>query len=266
MNEQELERLAARLRAAATTFPYPPTPDVAASVRRRLESNDSRRWPKFGDFGVHNQRLARIAIMLALILAALFAIPEVRAGVIEFFQIGVVRIFLASPTPTPTPTGIPLITPQPPPTLLPSLLNLAGKTTLADARTRAGFSIPLPTYPSDLGLPDHVFLQNMGGSFVLLVWLEPEQPARIRLSLQLIAHGSFAIEKGAPKMIRMTSVHGQPAVWAEGPYVLRLTNGDLDFKRLVEGHVLIWEQDSVTYRLESDLTLEEAIKVAESLN
>ena len=36
-------------------------------------------------------------------------------------------------------------------------------------------------------------------------------------------------------------------------------------RRLVEGNVLLWEQDGVTYRLETELPLDEAIKVAESL-
>jgi len=35
--------------------------------------------------------------------------------------------------------------------------------------------------------------------------------------------------------------------------------------RLVNGHVLIWENGEVTYRLETDLSMEEAVKIAESL-
>ncbi|MFN8428149.1 MAG: hypothetical protein U0X87_18070 [Anaerolineales bacterium] len=62
-----------------------------------------------------------------------------------------------------------------------------------------------------------------------------------------------------------TQVNGQRAYWGEGPYPLRMYNGDLEFTRLIEGHVLIWAVDNVTYRLETDSTLQEAIKVAESL-
>jgi hypothetical protein len=35
--------------------------------------------------------------------------------------------------------------------------------------------------------------------------------------------------------------------------------------RLIDGHVLIWTDGNLTYRLETDLSLEEALKVAESL-
>jgi hypothetical protein len=66
-------------------------------------------------------------------------------------------------------------------------------------------------------------------------------------------------------VIAQTTVNGQPAVWAEGPYILRVRNGYIDERRLIEGHVLIWKEGDVTYRLETDLSLEEAVKIAESL-
>jgi hypothetical protein len=34
---------------------------------------------------------------------------------------------------------------------------------------------------------------------------------------------------------------------------------------VVEGNILIWEQGGITYRLETNLPLEEAVKIAESL-
>jgi hypothetical protein len=39
----------------------------------------------------------------------------------------------------------------------------------------------------------------------------------------------------------------------------------MDFRRLVEGQVLIWEADGITYRLETELSMEEAVAIAESL-
>jgi hypothetical protein len=44
-----------------------------------------------------------------------------------------------------------------------------------------------------------------------------------------------------------------------------LFNGDLQYRRMIDGQVLIWEGDGITYRLETDLSLEEAIRIAESL-
>jgi hypothetical protein len=39
----------------------------------------------------------------------------------------------------------------------------------------------------------------------------------------------------------------------------------MDLRRLIDGRVLIWEQGSITYRLETDLEMDEAVKIAESL-
>lgn len=254
----------ARLRRTTQAFPYPATPDVAGAVRARLAAESSpKAAPRAGSI---SRRLVWAALLVLLILGGLLAVPQVRARVIEFLQIGAIRIFLAEPTPTPTP-GPHTPTPQPSPTPLASLLNLAGETTLAEAEQRAGFSIRLPAFPADLGLPDHVFLQDMNGPVVVLVWLDPARPGGIRLSLHQFGPGTFA-EKGNPVTVLETQVKGQRAIWAEGPHLLQIWRGsevDYDLRRLVEGRVLIWTEGELTFRLESDLALEEAIKVAESL-
>jgi hypothetical protein len=85
------------------------------------------------------------------------------------------------------------------------------------------------------------------------------------MSLHFIPEGSWAINKMGPVVIEETHVNGQRAAWAVGPYPLKMRNGNLDITRLIDGHVLIWTDGDVTYRLETDLPLEEAIKIAESL-
>lgn len=248
------ERTEAQVRALARALPYPPTPDLARLARAAHMPARLR------------LRLAWV-ILAVVIVASLLAVPQVRAALIEFFQIGGVRIYLA-PTSTVTPrpvngTASPNATPPPPPTFLPSLLDLAGETTLEEAEAQAGFSLLLP--PA-YGSPDRVFLQRFAdrGQLVILVWLDPADPNRIRLSLHEMVC-EICIEKTQPTVIRNTTVNGQPAIWAEGPYMVRLTNNDMDFRRLVEGHVLIWAVAGVTYRLETDITLDEAVTIAESL-
>ena len=44
-----------------------------------------------------------------------------------------------------------------------------------------------------------------------------------------------------------------------------VTDGDYNLRRLITGYVLIWRDGDITYRLETDLPLEEAVKIAESL-
>jgi hypothetical protein len=271
----------ARLRATARTFPYPPTPDIAGAARSRLDAESARPVRL-------RPRLAWAVIAVLLILGGLLAVPQVRAAVVQFLQIGAIRIFLAEPTPTMTPTLTPspsplppavvtsssisteeppTATPQPTPTPLSSVLDLAGETTLAEAQAQVGFPIHLPTYPPDLGPPERVFLQDLGGPVVVLVWLDPEQPDRVRLSLHQLGPGTFG-QKFEPPVVRETTVHGKPAVWTEGPYLLQFQRGGqtvYDTRRLVTGHVLVWVEEDITYRLETDLSLEEAVQIAESL-
>ena len=200
-----------------------------------------------------------------------------HAAVLDFLQIGAVRIFLVEPTTTPTPNPalptptqeqpaaveLPTATRTPTPIYLASLLDLQGETTLDQVLERLHFTPSLPIYPPDLGEPDHIYLQDQDGQVLFLVWTDPQQPDSVLFSLHAISPGSWAVTKMDPVIVNQTQVNGHDALWAEGPYPLRLTNDSLDIRRLVDGHVLIWEQDGLTYRLESDLTMEEAIKVAQ---
>lgn len=261
MNDRSLEQLETRLSTIARALPYPPAPDVTAAVTRRLAAETRRRS------GVPRRRLAWAAAALALLVLGLLAVPQVRAAVVDFLRLGAVRIFLGQPTPAPTLGALPGVAPSPPApgaTPLASLLDLAGETTLAEAGQQSGLPILLPAYPPDLGPPDRVYLQDLGGPLVVLVWLDPGRPRGVRLSLHLLGPGTFA-DKMQPQVVQETTVSGRPALWTEGPYILRLKNGDYDTRRLVGGNVLIWQDGETTYRLETDLSLEEGVRIAESL-
>jgi len=258
------------LRKWSQGFAYPATPDIAAAVALRLES-EAR------PANLLRPRLAWGAAVVILLLGAMLAIPPVRAQVLEWLQIGAIRIFLTEPTPTPTPgatqppaqagqAGNPTTpaTPRPSPRPYPSLADLPGETSLAEAQSQLDFPILLPAYPPDLGEPDRVFLQDLGGQAVLLVWMDPEEPERIRLDLLLMGPGAFG-EKFAPAVIAETNVNGKPAIWTEGPHTLNLGGMYQQVPLVVQGNVLIWEEGEVTYRLETDLPLEEAVRIAGSL-
>nr|MBI2904314.1 hypothetical protein [Chloroflexota bacterium] len=266
MSELSLEQIESRLRASAAALPYPPTPDVAGAVRSRLAP--SRRPTRMAT------RVTWATVIALATLAVLLTVPQVRAGLLEVLQVGAIRIFLVPPTATPTATLPPLTpgatrlptgTSPPTATQLPALLDMAGETTLAGAQSLAGFTIRLPSYPTGLGPPDRVFVQEMGGALVVLVWLDPDHPERVRLSLHEFGPDSYAGAKSEPKVIAQATVHGQPAVWTEGPYLMQLRSGNMDIRRLVEGHVLIWQEYGITLRVETDASLEEAVKIAESI-
>jgi len=249
---------------AANNLPYPPTPDIIGVVKQQLTAKQSH-------ITIQTRHLVWATLIVLFILAGLLVVPQVRAAVVEFLQLGAIRVLLVEPTPTaatPPPTASPkappTATPRPSPTPITSLLNLAGQMTFAEAQSRVDFPIRLPAEPSDLGPPDTVFLQDWGGPAVILVWLEPDHRDQVHLSLHQLGANTF-VQKVQPKVLRETEVHGERALWTEGPYLLQLRNGGYDVQRLVEGHVLLWQEGEVTYRLESNLSLEEAVRIAESI-
>jgi hypothetical protein len=265
MDELQQELFEKQLLPLAKGLDYPRTPDIAGSVMSRLRGTARPRFL--------SRRLVWSLTIILILCSSLMLIPPARAAIIEFIQIGVVRIFRAEPTPLAPPTQessstvVPM-TATPVPTsrpLIPLLENLAGEMTLDEAQKAVNYPILLPAYPPDLGKPDRIFVQDADGKMTILVWIDPQKPTRVSMSLHLIPPGSWAIDKFDPALVQETSVKGQRAIWAVGPYPLRLRNDDLQYTRLIDGRVLIWKEGDLTYRLETDLSLEEALKVAESL-
>lgn len=268
MNDTAREKYASNVRSVARAFPYPPTPDIRARRPFRSPPYSSR-------ISFLRRRTAWAAILALVAFASLLAVPQARAAVVRLIRIGAVRIFLSQPsypspvapvTATTSPgqqaaTASPSVTPTP----LAVLDGLAGETTLEDAQARSWFQIRLPGYPSDLGLPDRVFLQDQGGMVVILTWGSPDDPRKPRLVLYELSSESWGTKKIQVEALTTAIVNGQIAAWATGPYILIYRNGQLVQQRIVDGPVLIWEQEGVTYRLESGLTLEEAVRIAESL-
>lgn len=231
-----------QVRDTARHFPYPPTPDVAARFQRRHPHQ--RR----------SQRL-RVALVLLTVLAlfGVVAVPDVRAGITEFFQIGSVRIWQRPPKPAATAS----ITGTAPGELV----------TLEEAQNEVWYAIRLPSYPDGLGAPDEIYLLNPNEDGLQFVWYATADYPELRLTQ--FGNG-FWVNKWGPTFesaTPSTRVNGQYAVWAPGPHVWSFVGTDGQRAIVVpEGnHVLIWAEQNVTYRLESSLTEGEAIKVAESL-
>src|SRR5512143_3883290 len=94
MNGTDFEQLEDRLRQVASHLRYPPVPSIAPRVMSRLPHHAARRW----------QWAAAVALV---VLAAVVLVPPARAAIIEFIQVGVVRIFRSQPAPAPAPVSTP---------------------------------------------------------------------------------------------------------------------------------------------------------------
>lgn len=273
MNQPQQEFFEQQLLSISKGMEYPRTPDVAGPVMRRLRVSGGKGERREGRPRFGSRRLAWSLVVILVLCSSLLLIPPARAAILEFIQIGVVRIFRAEPTPPAPPqqelpvtmvpvTATPAATSQP---LIPILGELAGEMTLEEAQQRVEYPIRLPSYPSELGSPDRVFVQDADGDMTILVWIDRQDPDEVLMSLHFLPPDSWAIKKVEPALIQETTVNGQRAVWTVGPYPLKYSDGNIDFVRLINGHVLIWSEEDITYRLETDLSLEEAVRVAESL-
>ncbi len=226
MNDDE--RFEEGISKLAADFKYPRTPDLATNVARP----DAR-------LGRLDWRLALpIAAMIATAAVA-FAVPPVRAALVEVLGLGSVEIVLGEPTPIVQRVEI----------------SLPGETTLDSAREASAVHIPLP--PS-LGTPNRVFVLSRVGNTVVLAWEDAG------IALYVIPPGPL-VQKLSPENVEQTLVNGRPAIWTSGDHFLELVENDPNQLVFVTDHVLIWTEDDVTYRLETDLPLVDAILIAESL-
>jgi len=235
----------------AAGLDYPPTPDLARRLSLGAPGGGRRPLPR----AAPRRIWAYAAIVLALLAAGVLAVPQARASLFEFFRFGAVRFILRERTATSAPTSMPFVpTPTGP--------ALAGRTTFAEAETLANFPILLPAYPEDLGPPDEVYFQQFEGQVVITVWRGPDGHAR--LALYHLTEQEFVGK--AIELVRRTTVNGMEALWVRGPHMVRFEASGIGEMTFVAGNVLIWTDGGVTYRLESDLPLVEAVRIAESLH
>src|SRR5215210_754852 len=210
MSELERELFEQQLISIAKGLDYPRTPDIAGSVMARIRPSTRLRFI--------SRKLAWSLAVILVLISSLLSIPSARAAILEFIQIGIVRIFPRSVKPTMQPT-VDVIRPAtatpslPSSTLIPELSRIAGKTDLVDAQQTANYPILLPAYPPNLGQPDHVFVQDAEGTMVILVWLDPQQPEDVLMSLHFVPSKSWAVRKVEPMIIQETNVNGRRAIW-----------------------------------------------------
>lgn len=236
----------------AQGFVYPVTPDVARGVRARLaERARPRRTPS-----PRLRRVVAVAAALLLVLAGLLAVPQVRAAILEWLQVGAIRIFVVEPTPAPLePLRTPIATPK--------LSGLGEQMTWAEVRETVPFPVRLP---SRLGPPEAVYLRQAYEPMVVsLVWFDAAAPEQIHAMLWQINAANFATKWVYVDQMQELTVNEQPAFGLTGPHTLQLLEETAHPPRLVTNTVLIWQSNGITYRLEGEFTLEEAVQIAESL-
>ena len=251
----DFEQQLARLRDEVV---WPPTPDLASAVAARIAAEPARprrrAWPAALDpraLVTSRRAAAGVAAAVAILVmaATLAAAPGVRARIERWLGIGAVRIERVDRLPDAAPSAD---------------LGLGERTTLAEARRSA--PVPVPTITA-LGAPDAVYVDRRprGGSASIVYLARPGLPAatrRIGALLTMLPDGDPGVIK---KLVgSATTVEGVDVDGAIGVFI----SGDVHIvepPNRLAGNTLLWVRGGTTYRLETALGRDAALRLARSV-
>lgn len=263
MSDSELEQA---LRELGQGLAFPPTPDLAARVLDRLDSQPPTPMP-----AARPRRAVWLAAaILILLLGTLALFPEVRTAIADRLGLGGVQIRWVDEVPTPAPVGTPLMLGRP--------------VTLEEARAAVDFPILVPT-AEGFADPDEVYLQGQGDdAMVSFVYPArdglPESEVtgvgalltqfRGNAERNLIEKGLRDDEGTLATSLDAVVVDGKRGFWISGaPHSVFLVCHDdrecREERYRLAGNVLLWERDGITLRLESALSQEESLAIARSV-
>lgn len=252
----EMNELEALLRRTARDIEYPATPPIAATVAARLREPAPSFLDSLADAVARwwARPLARAALaalaVFALVIGAALAVPQSRSALAELFGLSNVRVEVG-PTVGP-----------PPPVLSPA--SFARPATLDEAREAAAFPLRLPASDGTLLQPDAVYLQGEFNSAPVVILVYEDERYDLYQS-----SGAF-FQKGVPEPFVEFEFDGHDALWIDqGGHIAAFLDDDgrllIETRRSVDRATLFWEEDGITYRLETSLSREEAVRVAQSL-
>ena len=215
------------LRELGRQVEFPPTPDIAASIRSRLER--PRRWTR------------PVAIALAILVVAIGAVlvvPPARTAILDWLGLRGVSIVRVDELPATPPLGE---------------LELGRRVALEDAPSWT-------LVPDDE--PDSVFIDD---GRVNLLWGTPDDVHLLLTEFRGDPFIEKLIDGDAE--VEPVSVNGGQGAWLEQPHVVMFNDPRGRFRddpgRLA-GKTLLWEHGELTLRLEGDLSKADALRIARS--
>ena len=240
-----------------------PKLDLWPAVRARIAERRAQPW--WSRLGLDRQTLAPIAATLVVILVAAFLLtPGLAARAAEILGLPGAQIFRISTTPTPMPTTS-------------ASVSFQGQraASVAEATRLAGFQVREPTA---LGAADEIYVELAPVRVTLVYRSRPGLPVSGSLpgisALIVEFKGSLdapilgkAIGPGTTlEAVPLSS--GNTAYWLAGQphqFFYRDSTGNIqpDTLRLA-GNTLLWDAGGITYRLEAQVTRDEAVRIASS--
>jgi hypothetical protein len=258
-----LDELDRALQNLSATMELPAMPDLTSGVLAGIAAGEPRKLWIFP----RGRLLAVAAAILIALAAALTLSSGFRSTVADLLHVGGISIsFSDEPAPTVAPPSGPLG----------ASLLLGAPIALADAQTMLDF--PISPLPEIHGEPDEIFLRQIPdqGPIVSLIYYPSDllpNTAETGVGVLLMEFRAGAEPGRIAKRIDgeidwLRGLGDSEAVWIEGTHQLTLISdpsASCCEERRAAGSVLIWTKDGVTYRLESSLSKDEAIAIAQQI-
>jgi hypothetical protein len=215
----------------------PPAPQLAPRVRARIERRARRR------------RVFVLAFALGVVaLGIAFAVPQARSAILRFFHLGAVTVERVETLP--------------PAKERPLVTGLGPARPRAAAERIAGFRMTLPKF--EYGTPTRYYARPgaIATSFrapkvVLLIELSGEQVGFAKK----YASGETKVEPAEVSGVYF-------GLWLSGgPHAVRWStpSGQERATTRLAGNVLLWQAHGRTYRIEGNLSREEALRLASKI-
>jgi hypothetical protein len=238
-----------------------PRRDLWPSVRERIAERRAQPW--WSRLGLNRSTLAPVAATLAVILVAAFLLtPDLAARAAQVLGLPGVQIYQVPQSPTARPNA--------------SLPTFAGQrvATTAEASRIAGFAVRAP---AALGEPSAIYVETAPVRVTIVyasvkgipispqagvsaIVVEFRGTIETQIMAKAIGPGTFldAVPLGSGVAYYLS---GQPH-----QFFFRDPAGNLQPETLrLAGNTLLWEAGGVTYRLEAQVSKEEAVRIASSL-
>jgi hypothetical protein len=236
MTENTLEQL---LRKTASEIRYPQTPDFAP----RIPAYERAERPRL------LRGALAFSMVAVLVLTAAMAIVPARDAIARFFGVEGSRIEFVQTPPAETPVNGSGLGPSATPVAPAEIEAITGfEPALVDGDLLEAFVV---TYVRDA---------------VAVLRYEDFDLWQARLE------GEATFGKGLPPeaVVEELEVNGRPATWLTGAvHLVSYTNAlgiqIYESQRAVERSTLIWRTENLFYRMETDLSLAEAVAIAETL-
>jgi len=237
---------------------FPETPDLAAAFRTQVQE-----IPRPRPIPVWRWQFASLAAIL--VVALVFSIPGARSTVAGWLDFAGIRIEIGGDEGGPDDA----------PSSLGGELFLGRQVSLEEAQSHVSFEVLVPYRPSLVEEPE-IYRDHRDGTAVISVLYPASETlpsigetgaGLLLMQFDPVGDAGLYIKQatGGDSSPEFVMVNGSWGAWIEdGSLEIPPVSNRAGAER-PSGHVLIWEEDGVTIRMESNLTQEEAVTIAESL-